>query len=436
MTKQLSLDSFEDIKLNFDIEFSNLQRMISKNEVNYATHNLLPYPSKFIPQFPKVFINYFSKPKMKIFDPMCGAGTTLIESALNNRIGYGSDINHIARLISRVSTTPIKTELLKNLKVKLLKNLKVKFSNISKLYSKIDLPNEQNFPNYEIWFREDVLKELIIIHNDICAFEDLEFRDFARLCLYSIVKPVSNADPRDLMPERDLENPIRERKNVFKEFKLAINKNTRKLIDFSTEVKFEKRTQVFNFDARDIKLSENEVDLVITSPPYAYALDYPRVFKLISLLFIFTNEELRKSAKLFIGNDKISKKEKLDTFNGIENMENLIKGIYEKDKKIGLIIYHYFQDINKVTSELYRVIKKNNTNNKKNGSYLIYIIGNSTIRKTKFRTSDFLIEICKNNGFEIEKVLERPYYAYRMARKRANHSNIIKSDLFIIAKKK
>lgn len=435
MSKQLRLNSFEDIKIDFNVEFSSLNRMISSNETNYSTHNLLPYPSKFIPQFPNLFVRYFSKPKMKILDPMCGGGTTLIESALHSRFGYGIDIDYIARLISKVSTTPIRPERIKANNSILLKNLRLKFLKISEFYKKIELPDEERFPNNQIWFREDTIKELILIHDEICRIDNSNYKDFARLCLYAIVKSVSNADPRDIFPERDLKNPIRKKKNVFIEFKQMLKINTKKVIDFGNRTNYKNKVKIIGSDARSIDLPDDVIDLIITSPPYAYAMDYPRIFKLATLLFIFNNEELGKLGKNYVGTDKISLKKELGDFKGTEFMQNDIYKIYEKDKKTGLIVYNYFDDMNKITSELYRILKNNPSNNRKEGGYLIYIIGNSTIRKTKFKTSDFLIQICKNNGFHIEDVLERPYYAYRMARKRANHSNTIKSDIFIIAKK-
>ena len=80
-----------------------------------------------------------------------------------------------------------------------------------------------------------------------------------------------------------------------------------------------------------------------------------------------------------------------------------------------------------ITKECRRILKPN--------GYLIYVVGNSTVKKSTFHTNEIFRRICENVGFEIEKILERPYYVYRMSRKRNVQSNTVKSDFFIVAKK-
>ena len=50
---------------------------------------------------------------------MCGSGTALLESILQNRHTIGVDIDPIAKMISKVKTTPIEPDLLDKAKEKL-----------------------------------------------------------------------------------------------------------------------------------------------------------------------------------------------------------------------------------------------------------------------------------------------------------------------------
>ena len=67
------------------------------------------------------------------------------------------------------------------------------------------------------------------------------------------------------------------------------------------------------------------------------------------------------------------------------------------------------------------------------GGKLCIIIGNSTVRRTDFKTSEVLVNMCQNLGFTVYREVERPYYAYRLPRNRAPQSDRIQSDIFLFA---
>ena len=83
--------------------FSNL----TQKDTNYLTHCYHRYPAKFIPQLARKLILENSKENEIICDPFYGSGSAILESILHNRIGYGTDINPIAYLITMAKTTPI-----------------------------------------------------------------------------------------------------------------------------------------------------------------------------------------------------------------------------------------------------------------------------------------------------------------------------------------
>ena len=83
--------------------FSNL----TQKDTNYLTHCYHRYPAKFIPQLARKLILENSKEDEIICDPFYGSGSTILESIVHNRVGYGTDINPIAYLITMAKTTPI-----------------------------------------------------------------------------------------------------------------------------------------------------------------------------------------------------------------------------------------------------------------------------------------------------------------------------------------
>ena len=57
------------------------------------------YRACFKPQLPRFFIEAFTEPRARIYDPFAGRGTTLIEAALLGRQPIGNDVNPLSRLL-------------------------------------------------------------------------------------------------------------------------------------------------------------------------------------------------------------------------------------------------------------------------------------------------------------------------------------------------
>ncbi|MDF2770112.1 MAG: methylase protein, partial [Nitrososphaeraceae archaeon] len=87
-------------------------REIDRSETSYLTHNYHRYPAKFIPQLAARLIKENSQVEELVCDPFMGSGTTLVESIVNGRRTYGTDINPVAVLITKAKTTPINPQYL------------------------------------------------------------------------------------------------------------------------------------------------------------------------------------------------------------------------------------------------------------------------------------------------------------------------------------
>ena len=83
--------------------------------------------------------------------------------------------------------------------------------------------------------------------------------------------------------------------------------------------------------------------------------------------------------------------------------------------------------MSQITKECVRVLKKNH--------YFVYVIGDSTLAKSQFSTATALTKMCENYGMKMIKIHKRPYFVRKMGSKRAAHSAITKSDVFLIMKK-
>ena len=125
-------------------DFQSIQRMIPSQETKYLTHNMHNFAARFIPHFPKIFIKNLTKEKDIVVDPMMGSGTTLIEAAISNRRGIGIDIDPIGYLISKVATTALEQNKLRNTVRNLIKRISNSFSYG---WKEVKLPSEKEYEN-------------------------------------------------------------------------------------------------------------------------------------------------------------------------------------------------------------------------------------------------------------------------------------------------
>ena len=73
-----------------------------------AASNLheVPYRACFKPQLPRFFIERLTKPGDVVFDPFMGRGTTLLESALLQRVPAGCDANPLCKKLIAPAFSP------------------------------------------------------------------------------------------------------------------------------------------------------------------------------------------------------------------------------------------------------------------------------------------------------------------------------------------
>jgi hypothetical protein len=106
---------FQRRRKPISINFRELVSWIPYNSNRY-THQLHTYPAKVIPQIPHFFISARSlvPQNATIVDPFSGSGTVALESCLAGKKAIVSDSNPVARLITRVKTTPQSPSILKD----------------------------------------------------------------------------------------------------------------------------------------------------------------------------------------------------------------------------------------------------------------------------------------------------------------------------------
>jgi DNA modification methylase len=366
------------------------------------------YPAKFIPLIPNWSIKkYLTDEVGTVLDPFCGSGTTLVESLLSSKNSIGIDIDPLSCLISKVKTTPLNISKLEKI-----------FSWLQKSIG--DSKNNKFHPstnNINHWFNVDAIKKLSIIRSLIdkipTVYGDnktvLDIRDFLIICFSSIIRRVSNADNESQKTYVSHTKP-KVPEEVYSLFFSRLDYFKTRMKEFSKTISKEAKSTVIKSNSSvelKKKLSDNRIDLVITSPPYIKAIDYlynqmVELFWIGDLFELQTQFLQNSKKKLYIGSKHFHKKDYID-FNpnetnlSIPHLDEKLISVLETDSKNGhkhsFLTYKYFLDMEFHFANLAPLLKK--------GTKYIMVIGDSSVSDIFFNTSNYLVDIGERNGFSL-----------------------------------
>jgi len=391
------------------INFKQLMPDLSKR--NRATHHIHRYPAKLIPHIPNYLINKFTEEEDIVLDPFCGSGTTLLETILSKRNAFGIELNPVARLLSKVKTTPLNILELKNITENLYAKIK-KCENFM-------IPE---FTNRDLWFNKNVQRDLAKIRttiDNLKAEKDIE--DFLYICFSAIIYRVSNSEQRDIMP-RLSKNP--QPPDVITEF----FKKLSYCIDRFCDLEFiQNKSTIIAEDAKKMH-SNKKVNMVITSPPYLSAMTYFRTTKLE--YFWLSNgdvESYKKMSKETINGELFSKSNKELRFIGVPEIDDFISSIYQKSPHYGLKASMYFTDMYKVLTNLQKVLV--------NDGHLAVIVGNSQILDNRVPLNYFFQLMGIRIGFDLLLEMVDEIKFHKLATIRSKHTNRIYNEHVLLFKK-
>ena len=409
------------------------------------THGLYSYPAKFIPQIVDWGIRYSGIRKgQKILDPFCGSGTTLLEAKINGIDSFGIDMNPLARLVSKVKCTPLfqeNLELLWQCNDKLLEK-------INSDTQKILFENQKDVnlhSNWKFWFDKDIMADLIKIKRNIRNFDSnfdnkvLEnLINFYLIVLAATVKRVSYQDEQQIKVKKDqkkvtdgVPKPI----DVFTQLLKKKSEQITKLNDATLKYPHT-NVKIIGNDARDISSKTNSIDLVITSPPYINAIDYPFAHKQeLFILDLIRPEEYRPHSRNYVGvSERVLLKKMYENMQltKFTPVDKLIKDIHSDGKDVdtnrAFILYQYFTSMEKIMLQINRVLKKSH--------YFIMFVGSNTIRNRYVPTHKLLMQMGKEKlGFSV-----KTYFYHRMKKKkfalpRNSTGNVILDEMAIVFQK-
>lgn len=402
------------------------------NKSTYPTHSIHPYTARLIPHIPRYFIEKYTSKNDIVFDPFCGSGTTLLEARVLCRNAIGIDINPLAVLISDVKNTQI---------------------DINKLSSAIHLVKENirrnsngktivAFPNINYWFAKKAQDELskiklcIGVHNG--KFNNNIYK-FLLVCFSTVIRKSSYADPRMAKTYKS-KRVIKKIENGWmptpiKYFEEALDRNFGKIKALSEHLNGNNNyVKAFQGDARETSAilkhhRIKKVDFIITSPPYINAQDYFRSYKLeLWWLGLASPEEVKFLNRQAIGTENLL----AGNYNSIPESEyKLLNAILHKiwkiDKKKSHIVYNYFENMQKIIKVLYDALEIN--------KYLCLITGVNTICGLQIPTYKILTHVAEANGFKPIEIGKDRIKNRALPPNRNHNGGIIKEEWITVFQK-
>ena len=222
-----------------------LMNQFSAFDNNYATHSLYPYRGKFHPQFVKALLNSFRMDNnATVLDCFCGSGTTNIECALLGFNSIAIDVNPISTFITKAKYDCLFLD----------------WSSVSNILPLAKI-------SYEIIAKGNTNPELFLKSIHQSPLSELIFLVY--LDTLSALKLTSNRN-------QDIKNLFLKKTSEAQEVLTKYLKGRDVLYQENRAfANHYGSLQVYTTDMLSMPLASNSIDLILTSPPYSYIIDYP-----------------------------------------------------------------------------------------------------------------------------------------------------------------
>ncbi len=219
-----------------------------KNEnTKTYTHCFHSYPAMMIPQIAERLIQTYGQKASLLFDPYCGTGTSLVEANLKNINAIGTDLNPLARLISKVKTTKIN-----------LQNLDLFIRDFNDFVFQIHFSDTrksliiQDFKNINFWFKKNIIIDLATVKQYINNVQDEGIKNFFRVAFSETVREASLTRNGEFklyrMPEKQIQ---KFEPDVFGLMFGKLLRNRNGYVKFIERISNDVHTDVFDFNSAE-----------------------------------------------------------------------------------------------------------------------------------------------------------------------------------------
>jgi SAM-dependent methyltransferase len=334
-----------------------------------------------------------SNKPLRVLDPMAGSGTVLAVARSKGHYAIGVDIDPLAVLLAGVWTRTIDPTEVNDKAGQVLDRARIDFRPLTSGNAYPIGSDEETRKFIRYWFDDYARRQLTALSRAIRRVHDEAIRDtlwcgFSRLIITKSAGASRAMDLSHSRPHRAFEYaPVK----PFSRFLSAV-KTVAANCPHSGSGTVGPATVVKQGDARDMNVTSNSIDLVLTSPPYLNAIDYMRCSKFSLVWMGHTIEELRQIRSESVGTEA-SSAQSLDA----EWVKALIKQLGLKpvlSTRDQALLSRYVWDMGQAFKEVTRVLRT--------GGRAVYVVGDSTVRGTFIRNSSIVAAVAEEHGLRLK----------------------------------
>lgn len=358
------------IKKKFDnYDYEGIRASQGRNQIH-------EYPAMLHSLLVSDLLDEFTEEGQNLYDPFVGSGTTVIEGLQKKLNCFGTDINPLSLLISKVRSTDVSD----------ISKCEIDFLLESINDYSIDIPD---LKNKEYWYKDYVINELGKIRSLILTISNQKIKDIFTIGLSLTARQSSNTRLHEFK---------RYRKNI-----LSLNNHNpspiqsfKKNIFFIYDILLLNPLNKYNVsllwhDTRN-KIPFNDIDIVITSPPYGDSKTTVAYGEFSSFGLEWIND-LNPFGNSCIDIDRVSlggivNKYKLSFSNSLELIFDTIS---KKNSKRADQVASFFFDLYNSILNIDKVLKYN--------GLICFVVGNRTVMDTYINMDEILIESFENLGY-------------------------------------
>lgn len=289
----------------------------TNNQLAYATHGFFRYFGKFPPPIATHLITKYTNPGDLVCDPMCGSGTSGVESLLLNRNALLNDVNPLSCLLADVKTRKLEEDKMRE-SVRRIESQYVPLTEDEYNFSPIGLRNASH------WFLPETTNSLRGIKKLIDEETNEHLRNFLNVAFAGTVRRVSRATTQQGRLFLDVETAV---ENALPFFVKRAQKGIEGILELPETKKLPIITS-FNLVESVPDKYNNMAELLILHPPYFNSYKYSSINSLELAWLGMNYHEVRKNeVKEFfkVGKPENAERYVEDMLNVINNASNILK---------------------------------------------------------------------------------------------------------------
>lgn len=362
-------------------------------------------------------MDQFTKQGDSVWDPFCGSGTSLVAGIIRKRLVVGSDIDVLAGLLSNVKCSPLPLRKYADWRTRFSSRLAGLLDEIDEEWPPESLPRPgrtlsigalrlvvPSFPQLRYWFPPQVIAFLSAIAH---AAHGLKTEHYEHVALVSLSAAIIAKWPNTLSYAMDIDH-TRPHRRVQRFTKQGVLEAYLKRLDRTIECLGALHQAyrgagvlktlptavrvVCPHDARKAvpDLAADSQALVVTSPPYFNAVDYPRAHRM-SVCWMNGHAPAELSSRReYLGLRHPGDFETNSWLQERKEIRSLIpKALRDVDH--GRRVATFFADLDSVLEQAWRVLQP--------GGHAVFVIADNSIKGHRVKSHEALAELAKAMGF-------------------------------------